>query len=215
MHQPIPSCPNYFATEKGYIVRDGKKLNMTPNNNGYLRVFPCINGRVSTRYVHQLVLEAFHGPRPRDDWQSRHLNGNRIDNRPENLAWSDKATNEADKELHGTKLFGERASWAVLTDAIVMEARTRVASGELIQDVADDLMVNRLTLGEAVCGKKWAHLPGAVEPYSTRRKFSPAQIRDIRTRANDQTQMSLAREYGVNKEAIRQIIRRISYANVE
>jgi hypothetical protein len=215
MQQPIESCPHYYATEKGFIVRDGRKLQMSPNNNGYLRVFPRVGGKTLTKYVHQLVLEAFHGPRPHPDWQSRHLNGNRTDNRSDNLAWSDRATNEADKDLHGTRLFGERATWAVLTDAIVTTARTRVASGEPLQDVADDLGVNRATLGEAVCGKKWKHLSGALEPYSMRRKFSPAQIHDIRIRAKDQTQMSLAREYGVNKEAIRQIVRRITYAHIE
>lgn len=38
------------------------------------------------RYIHQLVLEAFHGPRP-DGMVSNHKNLDRFDNRADNLEW--------------------------------------------------------------------------------------------------------------------------------
>lgn len=53
-------------------------------------------------YVHTFVCEAFHGPRPEPEWQVRHLNGDCLDNRAENLAWGTCSENHLDKRAHGT-----------------------------------------------------------------------------------------------------------------
>jgi len=53
-------------------------------------------------YVHTLVCEAFYGPRPKPDWEVRHLNGNPIDNRASNLRWGTKKENAQDSIRHGT-----------------------------------------------------------------------------------------------------------------
>lgn len=46
----------------------------------------------NTRYVHQLVCEAFHGPRPEKDpvkgnYVTNHIDGNKHNNRADNLEW--------------------------------------------------------------------------------------------------------------------------------
>lgn len=51
--------------------------------------------------VHALVLMAFVGPRP-DDHQCCHRDGNRANNRVENLYWGTRSENELDKVRHGT-----------------------------------------------------------------------------------------------------------------
>lgn len=53
------------------------------------------------RKVHQLVLEAFRGPRP-EGQQTRHLNGDGGDNRLPNLTWGTASENSYDKVRHGT-----------------------------------------------------------------------------------------------------------------
>ncbi len=70
-------------------------------DSGYLVVGLVTSGRQRLRRVHQLVLEAFVGPRPAG-MITRHLNGDQTDNRLSNLAWGTQAENEADKKLHGT-----------------------------------------------------------------------------------------------------------------
>lgn len=58
------------------------------------------------RAIHHLVLEAFVGARPLSEFNCRHLNGIRDDNRFTNLAWGTVKENDADKELHGTRARG-------------------------------------------------------------------------------------------------------------
>lgn len=53
---------------------------------------------------------------------------------------------------------GEQAGAAVMTEAQVIEARRRIRAGELCQDVARDLGVNKGTLACAVRGQSWAYL---------------------------------------------------------
>lgn len=53
------------------------------------------------RKVHQLVAEAFIGPRP-EGQQTRHLDGNHQNNRLSNLAYGTPSQNRQDQMQHGT-----------------------------------------------------------------------------------------------------------------
>ena len=55
-------------------------------SHGYLRARFSAKGRKVFKFVHELVLEAFVGPRPRG-CQCDHINGYREDNNVENLRW--------------------------------------------------------------------------------------------------------------------------------
>lgn len=58
------------------------------------------DGAVKSRYVHQLVLEAFIGPRP-DGMEACHWNDIPDDNRLENLRWATKSANRHDCVRNG------------------------------------------------------------------------------------------------------------------
>jgi hypothetical protein len=68
---------------------------------GYLKVDLSRDNKHRTRTVHQLVLEAFVGPGDGRRKQARHINGNRQDNRLENLCWGSAKENAADRARHG------------------------------------------------------------------------------------------------------------------
>lgn len=79
------------------------ELSRRPGPGGYLRIRIVIGDekkRVNFA-VHQLVAEAFLSPRPSPQHEIRHLNGNRTDNRVDNLAWGTAKENAADRERHG------------------------------------------------------------------------------------------------------------------
>src|SRR5262245_49050046 len=118
----VPGFFNYEVSSDGhvwsYYRRNGRlgatrrKLRPSRARNGYPRVklFP---GRVQL-YVHHLILEAFVGRCP-PGMETRHLNGDRADNRLENLCWGTRTENAADTDRHGKRLRGERNGFASLT----------------------------------------------------------------------------------------------------
>lgn len=70
---------------------------------GYRQVHLAKGGRgnSATRKVHFLVCEAFHGPRPPGQ-VTRHLDGDKLNNRASNLAWGTPSENSLDSVRHGT-----------------------------------------------------------------------------------------------------------------
>lgn len=75
-------------------------LNTEPGGYGYRVVHLSIDRRRRCALVHNLVLEAFVGPRPGPAWDGAHLNGDREDNRLANLRWCTKKENAGHKLLH-------------------------------------------------------------------------------------------------------------------
>lgn len=73
-----------------------------------MHVYLTRNSKKMTAKVHQLVLEAFVGPRP-EGMVTRHLNGDPSDNRLTNLAWGTHAENNADTVQHGTHKYAAAA----------------------------------------------------------------------------------------------------------
>ena len=67
----------------------GKILSATPSSNGYLMVYPSKDGKNHAKTVHSLVAEAFHCG---DGWVN-HINGDKTDNRAENLEWGTPGDN--------------------------------------------------------------------------------------------------------------------------
>lgn len=93
----------------GYLVssegRMAKLMSLTPSKNGYVQLsIPTAKGAKTRirRYLHDLILTAFVGPRP-EGAVVRHLNDIRTDNRVVNLAWGSWSENQFDAFRNGRR----------------------------------------------------------------------------------------------------------------
>ena len=133
-----------------------KILRATPksNNSPYLTV-PLGLGK--NRNVHILVLETFIGSRP-DGMETRHLNGNRNDNRLENLAWGTRQENIADRGTHGNNLPGERNPNSKLTESDVLKIRKLHTNGYSYSEIGKQFNITKTNVYYIVKRKSWAHI---------------------------------------------------------
>jgi len=99
--RPVPSLPGVFARSDGLVkMPDDLRPTMfrpgsvTSSSKGAKhKYFSIRHRRLGQLKVHQLVCEAFHGPRPSKEHGVSHKNENALDNRPENLEWSTQKEN--------------------------------------------------------------------------------------------------------------------------
>lgn len=117
--------------------------------------YPVVRlGRSRPYFVHRLVLEAFVGPRP-EGMEACHNNGDRTDNRAENLRWDTRTNNHADKVAHGTAPRGENNSRAKLAEDDVLAIRQQ---GGAPHELAEAYGVSRHTIARILAQKTWKHV---------------------------------------------------------
>lgn len=101
----VRDFPNYYAGSDGYVYsrfRDRwRKLTGQHNAQGYYHVRLYSADSQKTRTVHRIIATAFHGERP-EGMQCCHNNGDKYDNRPQNLRWDTPRANAADRIKHET-----------------------------------------------------------------------------------------------------------------
>ncbi len=103
--RPVASHPAYMVSSHGRVRShhrpEPRLLKQQLKDSGYYAVNLADKGVTTTRAVHVLVAEAFHGPRPAGH-EVRHLDGRSVNNAAGNLAWGTPSENEQDKLRHGT-----------------------------------------------------------------------------------------------------------------
>ena len=84
---------NYMISTSGDIKRIGREVNhCVRNKNGYLVTDLYEDGKRTTVRVHRAVAEAFI-PNPENKPEVNHKDGNKMNNRVENLEWVTKSEN--------------------------------------------------------------------------------------------------------------------------
>ena len=138
----------YCVIIKGYV-----------NPKGYRTTSYRIGDRIHSIPFHRVICETFHGVKPSLKHHAAHIDGNKLNNRPDNLRWATPKENEADKERHGTKLRGENVSGVRLTASCVKEIRKEYGRGVRDQrDIAKEYGVSQRTIHLIVTGKTWKHV---------------------------------------------------------
>lgn len=146
------SCPGRgtFAGKILQTVRYGK---------GYRAVTLHIRPRRYKQYVHILVLAAFVGPRPAG-FDINHKNGNKADNRLENLEYVTKSENSRHAWRSGLNWHkGERSHYSKLREDQVKEIRAKYATGRYSYGALAALFgVTHGAIGLIVTRQHWKHV---------------------------------------------------------
>lgn len=124
---------DYEVTRDGEIINkhNNHKRILQPNTKGYLRVM--INGK--NLFVHRLVAEKF-VPNPDNKPQVNHINGNKLDNRAENLEWVTNQENRNHAIEHGLHTSGDDCTWSKLNSdkvKFIREHQNDISTNEFCQ----------------------------------------------------------------------------------
>ena len=135
----------------------GKILNPDKTiRGGYLDVSLRDGEKRKHRTVHSLVAEVFLGERP-NGCDVMHLNGDRTDNRVENLRYGTRKEN-----LNQTYEYGGKQANGKLSVEDVKAVRGRIRSGERIATIADSYGVNTAAIYHIKNGTTFRWLPEEV-----------------------------------------------------
>ena len=134
------------GVETTRLVR-GRILRPGPSKSGHLSV---VLGKGNTRQVHQLVLDAFQGPRPCGA-DIAHNDGDPTNNAVENLRYSSRSENNRDKVWHGRTQLRPAD-----VDRIRREAPQAPPGGKAA--LARELGVHPCTISDVLAGRRHAHV---------------------------------------------------------
>jgi len=107
----------YVFVDNGDIYKNNKKISIFYDSKGYARF--NFNGK--KKYVHNLICKLFHGNKKSANQQCGHLDGNKHNNKANNLKWVTRKENCYHKKIHGTNNDGIRNGKSKLTEKQVKQ----------------------------------------------------------------------------------------------
>lgn len=145
----------------GHVLKYDKKI----TGGGY---YNCSLGRRGCAMVHTLVCTAFHGHPPSKRHQVNHKDGNKLNNRAENLEWVTPKQNmqhalksgrlEEHRENMSRRSTGEGNPKAKLTERDVLRIKDLIVIGWNRSRIAELYLVSNSTVGSIELRKTWKHL---------------------------------------------------------
>lgn len=142
---------DYEVTKNGEIInkRNRHKLIPQPNAKGYLRV--SIGGELM--FVHRLVAEQY-VPNPENKPQVNHKDGNKVNNKVENLEWVTNQENRKHACKNGLHLTGEQCNWSKLDWSKVKFIRENKDKYNMVE-LGRMFGVTRCTIRSVIRGTSW------------------------------------------------------------
>jgi len=159
------------------ILRPGRQ------KNGSRNVVLSRDSRPESRLVHRLVAAAFLPPPTATRNKIEHIDGDRSNNRADNLRWQTASEVSFGQVLRGTQKGQHHGRPSALTDAQVLAIR---ADKRTEKQVAREYGLAPGTVGQIRRRKTHTHLPpqeGDYQPADSLLRLTDAQVRAIRSDA--------------------------------
>jgi hypothetical protein len=159
--RPWPTDPRYLVGEDGTILGpSGGIVRGRSNGKGYLQIEVRIDGRPRNVRVHRIVCEAWHGPQPTPEHEIAHEDGDKSNNRPDNVSWKTHEQNRDDMRRHHREgLYANHPTGTVpykLTLNDVRAIRARRAQGSSCSELARGYRVTEQTINSVATGAHYA-----------------------------------------------------------
>ena len=123
-----------------------KELKPVKSSKGYLIVCLCKDGKVKNYYVHRLIAEAYI-PNPDNKPYINHKNGNKTDNRIENLEWV--TSSENNKHAYDSGLRIVKQPYSVILKIFEMDKQ-----GYLQREIAKETGYTQPQISHILNGKQ-------------------------------------------------------------
>lgn len=159
--------PDYAVNVQGQIIRrrDHHLIPLFATRIGYLYASIRVGLRDYRKvYVHRQIALAF-VPGAAEGLEVNHINGDRADNRAENLEWVTHAQNMASDRMHG-RPGRPTLSGAVLTEADVLAIHAASQRGDLQREIAARFGVRQATISHIITGRQWRRLHPDKSPLA-------------------------------------------------
>lgn len=152
----------YIITSEGAVFGAyGQPISTRPNEDGYATFTAGRKGQRTKVRIHRLVAENF-VPNPNNYPEVDHLDSNRMNPRKDNLEWVARDENVKRAYARGHHIgraVGERNPKVKLNDALVLQLRAEYKAGATIKELSIKYNHPWNTIGNAVKGITWKHLP--------------------------------------------------------
>ncbi len=164
---------NYFFVSDGSIWSNQKKWNQKVdtikklkgwNQDGYIAHGLLTEHGIIRRFAHQVIAEVFIGPCPKG-MEVLHKDGTRNNNSVSNLRYGTRKDNCEDTVRHGRSTKWEKQNTAKLKLADIPKIYDMFENGMHIQEIADQLNVQRTNIYFILIGHTWVNaVPGRRPP---------------------------------------------------
>lgn len=124
-------------------------------NSGYLSIILRINGKSIGRSIHRLVAVAFLGKPSSSYLQVSHNDGNRLNNRMDNLSWLSAKENHSLKKEHGTLMHGDNHYRSKLSFKKVSKIRELFKKGDSVKSLSEKFDVRTGNIYKVINNKSW------------------------------------------------------------
>jgi len=172
MKKLIKGTKNYYVTHEGEIIgARGRALKPDISNSGYGRVVIIYDNGVRRREsIHRLVADYFVN-NPDNKPYVNHIDGNKLNNRYENLEWVTASENYQHAHENGLiKALGEGHYLSSHKESVIREACGLLQEGMRNVDIVKRLGVGKTLLTAIRAGRAWRHISREYDIEHKRQK---------------------------------------------
>ena len=157
MKTDIPGHPGFSCDTDGVIYgKRGKPLAGYIDRCGYHEVLLSENGKTKNYLAHRLVLASFKPCENMDELQTNHKNGNKLDNRLDNLEWCSRSENIRHSYSNGLQkvITNPHGTFRVLAPDDLATIRDMHAQGFTDKAIAERIGCSREIVSRKIRGMK-------------------------------------------------------------